>query len=151
MSESSFSEIIQFAIEKEVEAMNFYKELSETAKNPAMKPVFLQWSNEEKKHKEMLEKVDVENVEGGGAGVSVTNLKIGDYLVDVEPSPDMSYQDALIVAIKREEKAFKLYEDLESQTTNKALQDTFNVLKKEEAKHKLKLETEYDEYILNQN
>jgi len=151
MSEASFDEIIKFAIEKEIEAMNFYKELSETAKNPAMKPIFLQWSNEEKKHKEMLENLEITVVSHAGSKPVVTNLKIGDYLIDVEPKPDMSYQDALIVAIKREEKSYKLYEDLESQTTDSSLKETFNVLKKEEAKHKLKLESEYDEFILNQN
>jgi len=151
MSEASFDEIIKFAIEKEIEAMNFYKELSETAKNPAMKPIFLQWSNEEKKHKEMLGNLEITDVSHAGSKPVVTNLKIGDYLIDVEPKPDMSYQDALIVAIKREEKSYKLYEDLESQTTDSSLKETFNVLKKEEAKHKLKLESEYDEFILNQN
>ena len=63
MDQSSFEEVIKFAIEKEQEAMDFYKELSETAKNPAMKPVFLQWSDEEKKHKELLENIEISNLE----------------------------------------------------------------------------------------
>ena len=151
MDKSSFEEVINFAIEKEQEAVDFYIELSKTAKNPGMKPVFLQWSNEEKKHVELLKNIDISSVENSGETTGVYNLKIGDYMVDVEPTPDINYQDALIIAIKREEKAFKMYSVLESQTTNEILKKTFNILKQEEAKHKLKLETEYDEYILKEN
>ena len=42
----------------------------------------------------------------------VTDLKIVDYLVDIMPSPDMDYQEALIVAMRREKASFKLYNDL---------------------------------------
>ena len=39
-------------------------------------------------------------------------MKISDYLVEVEADRDISYQDALIVAMKRERAAFQLYSDL---------------------------------------
>ncbi|RKY85758.1 rubrerythrin [candidate division KSB1 bacterium] len=147
---SGFEDVIRFAIEKEEEAMNFYKELSKTARNPAMESVFLEWSSVEKKHKELLENLKISDT-GGAKIENITDLKIGDYLVDVEQRPDMSYQDALILAIKREEKSFKLYSDLEARCKEKTLCDTFNHLKQEEAKHKLKLETEYDEFVLKEN
>jgi rubrerythrin len=151
MEKTSFSEIIQFAIEKEVEAMDFYKTLSDTAENEAMKPIFLEWSNQEKKHKELLEKVKMSEVVSGAKAQTIPDLQISDYLVDIQPKPDINYQDALILAMKREEKAYNLYESLEAKTTDSELKNTFNMLKQEEAKHKLKLETEYDEYILKQN
>jgi hypothetical protein len=38
----------------------------------------------------------------------VGDLKVADYLVDVEPDSALDYQQALIVAMKREDAAFKM-------------------------------------------
>jgi rubrerythrin len=40
------------------------------------------------------------------------DLRIGDYLTDVEFRPDLSYAEILRMAIKREEHSVKLYNDL---------------------------------------
>ncbi|MCK5733915.1 MAG: rubrerythrin, partial [Candidatus Latescibacteria bacterium] len=66
-------------------------------------------------------------------------------------SPDMSYQDALILAMKREEEAHQLYSDMGAWTNDPELEKMFAMLAQEEAKHKLRLETEYDEYVLAEN
>jgi rubrerythrin len=63
----------------------------------------------------------------------------------------MSYQDALILAMKREKSAFILYTKLASKTTNKDLQELFLQLAQEESKHKMMFEIEYDEVILREN
>jgi rubrerythrin len=81
----------------------------------------------------------------------VLDLKIGDYLVDTEPCADMDYQDALIVAMKKEKKAFKMYTDLAEATDDENLQTTFLSLAQEEAKHKLRFEIEYDDYVMAEN
>ncbi len=39
----------------------------------------------------------------------ITNLKVTDYLVDVEESENMSYQDALILAAKKKSCIYALY------------------------------------------
>ena len=62
----------------------------------------------------------------------------------------MSFQDALVLAMKREKKAFKLYHDL-SEIAPNDLKDTFLALAQEEAKHKLRIELEYDNVILTEN
>ena len=47
----------------------------------------------------------------------VQDLKIGDYVVEVDTSrDDLTYQEALIVAMKEEKAAFKLYSDLAART-----------------------------------
>lgn len=80
----------------------------------------------------------------------ITDLKIGDYLVDVEPSPDIDYQEALILAMKKEKASFKLYNDLTAATEDSDLQSLLLGLAQEEAKHKLRLEVEYDENFLTE-
>ncbi len=81
----------------------------------------------------------------------VTDLKIGDYLVDVSFKPDMSYQDILIMAIKREESAVRLYSDIEAKVQEPELKKLLKFMIQEESRHKLRLETEYDENILGED
>ena len=86
------------------------------------------------------------------ASGKVLDLKIGDYLVaEEEPTGRMDYQDALILAMKKEKKAFQLYSDLAASTDDGGLQELFLGLAQEEAKHKLRFEIEYDEHILREN
>jgi len=72
-------------------------------------------------------------------------------LVDVHSTPDMSYQQALIIAMQREKASFNLYNNLEAIADDEDLRSTFLALAQGEAKHKLRLETIYDERILTEN
>ena len=59
----------------------------------------------------------------------------------------MPYNEILLLAMKREEKALKLYNEFLEQAQTKESQKLFKVLCQEEAKHKLALETMYDDYM----
>ncbi|UCE20412.1 MAG: ferritin family protein [Gemmatimonadota bacterium] len=147
MEHKEFQDVLTFAIEKEEEAAAFYQEASRKAEKSHMKEAFLSMAEEEQKHKELLTNLDVEKVAEKKIE-SVADLKISDYLVDVKYSPDMEYQDVLILAMKREKKAFQLYTNIADRTDDTDIQKLFQVLAQEEAKHKLKLETEYDEHVM---
>ena len=81
----------------------------------------------------------------------VLDLKMSDYLVDVEPRPNMSYEEALVLAMKREKNAFKLYTNLAAQAPTDDLKKIFQSLAIEESKHKLRFEIEYDEVVMREN
>ena len=82
----------------------------------------------------------------------VQDLQIGDYLVEVNTNrDDLSYQEALIIAMKEEKAAFKLYSDLAARTDDASAKEVFLMLAQEEARHKLRFEIEYDDYILTEN
>ena len=53
--------------------------------------------------------------------------------------------------MKQEKAAFKLYSDLAEAAEDEGVRNTFLALAQEEAKHKLRFETEYDEHILSGN
>jgi len=63
----------------------------------------------------------------------------------------LSFQDALILAMKAEKAAFRLYSELATATDNAELQTMLLGLAQEEAKHKLRFEIEYDDYALKEN
>ncbi|MBN2381694.1 ferritin family protein [bacterium] len=146
----SAEKVLEFAIQKEQEAADFYLELAEKMAAGAMKQVFNDFAREEMKHKEKLIGVQ-KGKKLGNISNTITDLKIGDYLVDVEPAPDMTYQEALIVAMKKEKAAFKLYNDLANAVQDNDLKMLMLSLAQEEAKHKLRFELEYDERILTDN
>jgi len=52
-----------------------------------------------------------------------------------------------MLAMQREEKALALYNKLELEVEDAASKKLFQVLAQEEAKHKLFLETKYDDYM----
>ena len=85
------------------------------------------------------------------AATRVADLKIADYTVEVDPSGKLDYQEALIVAMKREKASFRLYSDLAEAADTDVLRDVFQALAQEEARHKLRFELEYDEHILTEN
>jgi len=146
----SVDDVLDFAISREEEAYEFYTGLSENMSNPAMQQVFREFAAEEQMHRAKLLQV-----KAGEANIiefqDIKDLAIGDYLVDVKPEPGMSYQQALIVAMKREKSAYKLYSHLSQHVTSPALKGLFLGLANEEAKHKLRFEIEYDDAVLKDN
>ena len=146
----SMNDILTFAIDSEQEAVEFYSALAENAKNEEMRNVFIQFAKEEMGHKSKLMKVKDEGTFEIRAE-QISDLKIADYLVDVEANPNMSYQEALIVAMKKEKSAFKLYTNLAQKAPNDTMRDIFLSLAQEESKHKLRFEIEYDEFVLREN
>lgn len=142
--------ILEFAIEKEAEARDFYLEWAEKSVAAHLKEMFQAFAGEEQKHKEKLERIKSGNT-FQPATSKVTDLKIVDYLIDIAPSPDMVYQEALTLAMRREKSAFKLYTDLAAICGDENLHNLFLSLAQEEAKHKLRMETEYEKDIYHEN
>jgi len=65
--------------------------------------------------------------------------------------PGKGVIDALIVAMKKEKVAFKMYSDMAASVGDPKLRETLLGLANEEAKHKLRFELEYDDEVLNQH
>ena len=147
---NTVDEILDYAIDQEQQAADFYASVAARAEKAGMKKLLLEFSEEEKRHKERLLAVKAGERKLTPAKV-VLDLKISDYLVEVDASDNISYQDALIVAMKRERAAFELYSDMAEKVSDTALKQVFVGLAKEEAKHKLFFETEYEERVLKHN
>jgi rubrerythrin len=146
----SVEQILDFAIAEEVAAAEFYAELGRRMDRPWMKQVFEEFALEEKGHRAKLEAVK----KGGLKGLPVErvlDLQIGDYLVDATPEKGMDYQQALILAMKKEKAAFRMYSDLASASDDAGLKNLLLGLAQEEARHKLRFELEYDEQYLKEN
>jgi rubrerythrin len=147
---NSVDEILDFAIRAEQEAVDFYTDLAAGSKNQQMKDVFIEFAEEEMKHKSRLLEIK-ENKSLALSGELVRDMKISDYLVDMPASPEMTYADALVLAMKKEKNAFRLYTFLSEEASDPLMKGLFLNLAQEESRHKLRFEVEYDEFILREN
>ncbi len=147
---ASFEEILEFAVRKEQEAADLYKDFARRARRPGAGAMFLDLSKQEMGHKAKLQKIARGRVQGGASG-KVTDLRISDHLAEPEISGESSYQDILILAIKREEASVRLYTDMGNAAPDEASRDLLAALAAEEKKHKLSLESEYDTSVLKDN
>jgi len=147
---NSFDDILTFAIKSEEDAAIFYRELAGRTDNPDMKAALESFAVEEDGHKEKLLGVRSSGM-ATPSDEQVQDLKIGDYLVEVNPNETLDYRKVLILAMKREKAAFMLYTRLSAKAEDPALKQVLQLLAQEEAKHKLRFEIEYDDYVLDEN
>lgn len=147
MDEKEFQEVLQFAIEKEIGTFNLYTLCGQIARYSGGKELFEELANEEEGHRKLLENLSVRKVDQARLQ-AVQDLRISDYLIEVECKPDSSYADILRMVMKNEEHSVKLYNDLKELCRDEDLKKLFALLAQEEAKHKLRFEKIYDEEIL---
>src|SRR6056297_1556471 len=148
MNFKSVDEILEFAIDREKEAVKFYASFAQEAPSEALKQTFIDFSKEEVKHVALLSdisgnKAKIDNYEFK----KIPDLKISDYIVETEYEKGMPMPEVLKLAMKREEKSVQLYQDLSGQTDNAEAKKLFHILVQEESKHKLGLESMYDDYM----
>ena len=142
--------ILDFAIEKEIEAAEFYTTISKEEAFTGAGQMFEEFAQEERKHQMMLEEFKSKGVTASVQDYNfkwITDIKRSNYVVDLVYSPGMGYNEILMLAMKREEKALKLYNDFLAQAGSDESKTLFKMLCQEEAKHKLALETMYDDYM----
>ena len=151
MTFESFEEIINYAIEKEKEAAAFYTDAAQKELFSGVREALEEMANEEKKHAAMLENIgENQEVLKDYQFKWIPDMKRSDYMVDLEYEPGMHYADLLRLAMKREEKALAMYNELQKKTDNEEHIKLFKALCQEEAKHKLFLEKLYDDYMAEQ-
>ena len=150
MDFESFDDVIRFAIEKEKEAADFYIACSRQEIFSGTRRMLEDFAAEERKHQAMLEKLLA------GAAVDtvadydfkwIPDIHRSDYVEDIAYRPGLGYHEVLLVAMKREEKALKLYNLLQEKADDDAQRNVFKILCQEEARHKLALESMYDDYM----
>ncbi|MBU3916249.1 ferritin family protein [bacterium] len=151
MDFNSISDIIQFAIEKEKEAAKFYRTASKNAADDTIKYMLVDYAKEEEKHESILKDLAKDKSKiNSYVFVKIQDLKRSDYLVEMEYEPNMSHLDFIRLAMKREEKAHKLYKELAKTAEKQDQAEIFSILSREELKHKSELEKIYDDLMAEQ-
>jgi len=148
MDRNQFENILDFAIEREWEAVHFYHRMLQDAPTIALMEAIREIELMERQHIETLEQFRKIGFSAKAIPV-VENLQIGEYLVP--PSEDRNYQNALVTAMQREELSYKLYKALAKGSQDRGVANLFEKLAAEEAGHKNYFEKLYDTEVLREN
>jgi rubrerythrin len=137
-----YQDIIEQAIAAEIEAAQFYLEVSQKTGNDYLKDLFLTFSEEEKKHREILERFRDD------PSMAISFEKVPDFHVSEtvdEPalSIDMTPTEAIALAMKKEETAMLQYSQMAESSTNPKHKEIFLELAAMERGHKAKMESAF--------
>jgi rubrerythrin len=146
----TFEEIIDYAIDKEMDEIEFYTGLAERMDRKNVRQLFNNIALEKTARMLRLEKM--KDLKLNSDFDKIQDLKLAGTLEDVDYNKtDLSYQEALILAMKKEKAKFKFYMKMAESAINEECRNTFLALANDEARQKLKFEIEYDEYVLMEN
>ena len=140
----SDEEILEFAIGREVSANQFYVDLADQMDNPTIRLLFENFAKEELRHKATLELEVMKRGKVVAAPQDTADLDQTDITVAIDPETNIDYKNALLLAINKETKSFRLYVDLAAMLKDKESREVLLSLAEEEAKHKARFEIEYD-------
>lgn len=150
---NTINDIFDFAISNEQEAFEFYSRLAERAPDNNMRRIFQQFAEEEKSHKEKLIKIKQNGFFTDD--ISVPNEYFADNeMIAIEnfnPALNLSYRQTLLLAIHKEQAAFKLYKIMAKFAIDNFIKQILLSLAEEEEKHRNRFQQEYDNFIVNNN
>lgn len=107
-----------FAIDFETRVAKFYEDAARNVLCVNAKESLLLFADESKKNRLVLERIYKDSTASDGdvgAFTPIAGLTRGDYLVEAEMTPGVSYYDFLTLATDIEEKASRLYLDIARQ------------------------------------
>lgn len=146
----NIEDVLDLAITKEEEAATFYRDVSSNEKVQDIRQMFLDFAAEEDKHKTLLLQLKsgiMDQTVDEYDWSWIIDLKRSNYVDDIEYRPGMPYNEILIMAAQREEKALAFYNECLSGAKGDEMKKVFKMLCQEEAKHKLALEDMLDRFM----
>lgn len=139
MKRDEFKSIIDFAIEGEIEAYEFYRDAAEKIENKQLQDIFRDLAKEEMEHRKFLQDFLVSGAEEINLDAG-KDYKIAETIDKPKLSTEMNFSDAIALAIKREEEAMEMYSNLAKACLDKEERNLFLGLEEMERKHKTRLE-----------
>lgn len=150
MQKEKFNKIIDFAVQAEKDAVEFYRDLQTKTKFSAIKNMLKEFENFERGHIVKLGHIRNKGLENL-VEKEIHDLTLSDYLVEGEPSDDMDFEDIILIAMKREEAAKNLYQTFAAKMAGTEVEKLLLRLAADESEHKLKFEKIYDDKVLKNN
>jgi len=147
----TLNEILEKAIQKEIQSQRLYSDLSQKMTDDAAKDALRQLSQQEEKHKSILEQYQRgEFEEGTLSREQAIDYKIAEHLDQPEVSPDMQLKDVFLLAANRELHSHELYLALAGLHPPGEAKKLLEELAAQELDHKQKVEFLYTEVAFPQ-
>lgn len=138
------SEILEFAIARELEAHNFFMALAQRVGSPEVAKVFEDLAGEELEHKAKLELEFIKTGKTLSKSQEVAGPDHAYVISSADAALDMDYKDVLLLGMEKEEASFRTYVNLIPNVNDEESREVLLGLAQEEVKHKLRFESEYE-------
>ncbi len=146
---NDFKKIIQFAIDREIEAETFYLEVAAKTKVEPLRKMFVGFASEENRHQVILKGVS-DNETALQQFKQVPDYKISATVEKSELTDEMTMADVFSIAMKREEESMEMYKKLAADSTADETKKVFESLALMEQGHKVKMEKFYSDVAYNE-
>jgi rubrerythrin len=143
-SEDKLAELVDIAIQREIEAYTFYMGLHAKVQDAAAKDALVSLAREEQKHRAFLE--DYKAGKLGADALRLTQVidyKIAEYLEKPDPEKDLESKDVYLVAAHREQSSWAFYSGLAAVHGDGPAKEMLLRMANEEKRHKEKVEYLY--------
>ena len=144
MEDKRLGDYIDIAIQREIEAYEFYTNLKDKVEDKGAKDALSLLAGEEIKHRKFLEKY-----RDGGFGSEGLRMnhpleyKIAEHMDKPDLEKNVASKDVYLVAAHRELNSYNFYKGLADLHPEGELKDIFTKIASEELKHKEKVEYLY--------
>ena len=151
ITQLTVKEVLNRAIEKEIESQSLYTGLSRKMTDPAVKEALEKLSQQEKGHQTLLEKYLSGELKDGTLGHGkVVDYKIAEYLDRPKITLDMNLQDVFLMAANREKASHDFYLGLAGIHPEGEARHLLEDLASQELEHKKRVEFLYTEVAFPQ-
>jgi rubrerythrin len=150
----TIGKLLERAIGFEEQAYAFYMAAVDMVQQPHIKDVLRDMAGEEIKHKNKLQALldgDTEALIAVQKRRQIQDLKLAEYLVAPPLGENATFQDVLVVAMRREKSSHEFYATMATIADDDTSKELFEFLAQEELMHKNKIETLYDEVVYRDN
>jgi len=151
VTQLTLNEVLDKAIQKEVESQLLYSDLGQKMDDQAAKDAFQELGRQEQRHQNLLEKYSRGELKGGMLSRGqVVDYKIAEHLDQAEISPDMKLPDVFLLAANREKASHEFYISLATIHPAGEAKRLMEELAAQELKHKQRVEFLYTEVAFPQ-
>ena len=147
----TLDEVLEKAIQKEIEARLLYTDLSRKIEQRAAKEAFQELAQQEQEHQNLLERYLRGDIREGALNrKQALDYKLAEYFQHEAVTSDMELKDIFLFAAEREQAAHELYLGLAEVQPAEEVKRLFEGLAAQELGHKQRVEFLYTEVAFPQ-
>jgi rubrerythrin len=140
MEYEEIEQLFSLALQRELEAHEFYKDVSQRVENKGVSNIFAELAEQEMQHHDLIEKFKQDPT----AIMRFQAPENDFHLAEISEMPRLSVSmkpaDAIALAMKKEQQAVEFYRGLAGSTDDASMKDAFENLANMELAHKHQLE-----------
>ncbi len=155
---SKVRDLLDIAVDREIVSEAFYLAAINRTEDPGARVLLRELAIQEAAHREWVkalkEKATVQPDWNPAKQPDLTirpDLKISEFLVDVNLAEGASLQDVITAAMKRELDSIRFYTGMHDASGDTAVRQLCDKLVQEERTHKAKLEVFYEDFFLKED